>query len=343
MGSSISPELYQKKLSQMEKLVNMMEEAVVEQQLPSEEQQFWKNKILAHREFIRAHQDAVGKAMGSDNTKLKKKLNDLEKKNRRLSEFAVSMGVDPEDNKALKKAGKKAGGSGRSGSVQLQQAIASNEDQEALIRRLRRDNEEFKRKIQSQQGDLRKLQNEKKRSGSTTPRSASRRGSKLNLEDSQIEEMMSKLKKENYELRNERNDIRKERDALQTQLKKAKDRVKLLEASVGDDEDLLKQLYAARKEAKSQRRQKRNLQAEALKLKGISNALQRKLMALAKRVTKFDPEMGQRIMEKTSANDMIDELATQLTDVIERYEKAEDQIKKLKKALKEQQKKYEVD
>merc|ERR1712154_760029 len=121
------------------------------------------------------------------------------------------MGVDPEDSKALKK-GKKGK---RSGSVQLQQAIASNEDQEALIRRLRRDNEEFKRKIQSQQGDLRKLQNEKKRSGSTTPRSASRRGSKLNLEDSQIEEMMSKLKKENYELRNERNDIRKERDALQ--------------------------------------------------------------------------------------------------------------------------------
>merc|ERR1712154_54578 len=98
--------IHQRKLSQMEKLVNMMEEAVVEQQLPSEEQQFWKNKILAHREFIRAHQDAVGKAMGSDNTKLKKKLNDLEKKNRRLSEFAVSMGVDPEDTKALKK-GKK--------------------------------------------------------------------------------------------------------------------------------------------------------------------------------------------------------------------------------------------
>merc|ERR1712154_316159 len=146
--------LYQKKLSQMEKLVNMMEEAVVEQQLPSDEQQFWKNKILAHREFIRAHQDAVDKAMGSEATKLKKKLNDLQKKNRRLSEFAVSMGVDPEDSKALKK-GKKGK---RSGSVQLQQAIASNEDQEALIRRLRRDNEEYKRKIQQQQGDLRKLQ-----------------------------------------------------------------------------------------------------------------------------------------------------------------------------------------
>ena len=104
--SSISPEQYQKKLSQMEKVVNMMEESVVEAQLMSERQQFWKHKILAHREFIRAHQDAVGKAMGSDNTKLKKKLNDLEKKNRRLSEFAVSMGIDPEDDRALKKKAK---------------------------------------------------------------------------------------------------------------------------------------------------------------------------------------------------------------------------------------------
>merc|ERR1712154_760823 len=330
--SSISPELYQKKLSQMEKLVNMMEEAVVEQQ-------FWKNKILAHREFIRAHQDAVGKAMGSDNTKLKKRLNDLEKKNRRLSEFAVSMGVDPEDSKALKKAKK---GGKRSGSVQLQQAIASNEDQEALIRRLRRENEDFKRKIQNQQGDLRKLQNENKRSGSTTPRSASRRGSKLNLDDKQVEEMMSKLKKENYELRNERNELRKERDALSTQLKSTKDKVKKLEALAGDDEDLLKQLYAARKDAKEQRKQKRGLQAEALKLKGISNALQRKLMALAKRVTKFDSEMGQRILDKTTANDMIDELATQLTDMIERYEQSIEENKKLKKKLKDQQTKHEV-
>eukprot|EP01084_Bolivina_argentea_P171094 296431_1 len=92
----------------MEKIVNMMEEAVVEQQLPLDEQQYWKNKILAHREFIRAHQDAVGRAMGSDATKLKKKLNALEKKNRRLAEFAVSMGIDPEDDKALKKT-KKSG------------------------------------------------------------------------------------------------------------------------------------------------------------------------------------------------------------------------------------------
>jgi len=87
---------------------------------------------------------------------------------------------------------------------------------------------------------------------------------------------------------------------------------------------------------------KRNLQAEALKLKGISNALQRKLMALAKRVTKFDPEMGQRILDKTTANDMIDELATQLTDMIERYEKSQSEVKKLKLNLKEQQTKHEV-
>jgi len=339
--SALSPESYQKKLSQIEKLVNMMEEALVEQQLPAEEQQYWKNKILAHREFIRAHQDAVGKAMGSDNSKLKKKLHDLEKKNRRLSEFAVSMGLDPEDDKALKKAAKKDKGK-RSGSVQLAAAVGADDDKEALIRRLRRDNEEFKRKIQSQQGDLRKLQQEVKRSGSTTPRSASRRG-KLNLDEQQVEEMMSKLKKENYEMRNERNELRKERDALATQLQSAKDKIKKLEEMTGGDEDLLKQLYAARKDAKEQRKKKRDLEAEAIKLKGISNALQRKLMALAKRVSAFDPEMGTRIMEKTTANDMIDELATQLTDMIERYEKAMEEVKRLKKMLKDQQKKYEVD
>eukprot|EP01084_Bolivina_argentea_P171092 296429_1 len=194
----------------MEKIVNMMEEAVVEQQLPLDEQQYWKNKILAHREFIRAHQDAVGRAMGSDATKLKKKLNALEKKNRRLAEFAVSMGIDPEDDKALKKTKK----SGRSGGVQLK-TVSANEDEQTLIRRLRRDNEEFKRKIQSQQGDLRKLQNEKKRAGTNKPRSATRRGNQLNLDETQIEEMLSRLKKENYELRNERNEIRKEKDFLQ--------------------------------------------------------------------------------------------------------------------------------
>merc|ERR1712176_1008176 len=125
---------------------------------------------------------------------------------------------------------------------QLNAAIASNEDQEALIRRLRRDNEEYKRKIQQQQGDLRKLQQEKKRSGSMTPRSASRRGSKLNLDDSQVEEMLSKLKKENYELRNERNDLRKDRDNLATQLNSAKGKIKKLEDMAGGDDALLKLL-----------------------------------------------------------------------------------------------------
>merc|ERR1712154_599792 len=340
--SSISPELYQKKLSQMEKLVNMMEEAVVEQQLPSEEQQFWKNKILAHREFIRAHQDAVGKAMGSDNTKLKKKLNDLEKKNRRLSEFAVSMGVDPEDNKALKKAGKNKKGTKRSGSVQLNAAIASNEDNEALIRRLRRDNEEVKRKIQSQQGDLRKLQNEKKRSGSTTPRSASRRGSKLNLDESQVEEMLSKLKKENYELRNERNELRKDRDNTATQLAAAKDKIKKLEELAGGDEALLKLLAQARADQRATRKQNKQLRQKELQLMGLTNALRKKLMDLAKKVGKYDPEKGQAILNKKDPKEMINELATQYTEMIDKFERSQEEVKKLKKKLKDEASAHEV-
>merc|ERR1719206_1563075 len=281
--------------------------------------------------------------MGSDNTKLKKKLNDLEKKNRRLSEFAVSIGIDPEDDRALKKAKKKGGGK-RSGSVQLNSALQSqaDEDKEALIRRLRRDNEEFKRKIQTQQGDLRKLQNEKKRSGSTTPRSASRRGSQLNMNESEVQEMMNKLKKENYEMRNERNELRKERDALATQLQASKDKIKKLEALTGDDDALLKQLYAARQEAKSQRKQKRDLQAQAVKLQGISERLKKKLMALAKRVSKFDEAMGRKILDQSTANGMIDELASQLEDMIKRYERAEEEVKKLKKQLRDLQKTHEV-
>ena len=67
-------------------------------------------------------------------------------------------------------------------------------------------------------------------------------------------------------------------------------------------------------------------------------------MALVKRLAAFDGDMGQRIMYETTGNDMIDELAGQLTDVIERHEKSSDEVKKkLKKALKGQQKKYEVD
>eukprot|EP01084_Bolivina_argentea_P317671 550818_1 len=155
--------------------------------------------------------------MGQDNSRLKKKLNDLEKKNRRLSEIAQSIGIDPDSKNSSKLKKKKKN---RAGSVQLNAALASNDDNEALIKRLRRDNEAYKRKIQQQQGDLRKFQQESKRRGSTTPRSASRRGT-LNLDEKQTEEMLSKLKKENYELRNERNELRKERDNLNTQLNAA--------------------------------------------------------------------------------------------------------------------------
>ena len=56
----------------MEKLVNMMEESVVEQPLDADQRLRWKNRIAAHREFIRAHQDAVGKAISAETSKLKK-------------------------------------------------------------------------------------------------------------------------------------------------------------------------------------------------------------------------------------------------------------------------------
>eukprot|EP01084_Bolivina_argentea_P051148 94077_1 len=168
----------------------------------------------------------------------------------------------------------------------------------------------------------------------------SRRGT-LNLDEKQTEEMLSKLKKENYELRNERNELRKERDNLNTQLNAAKDRIKNLDKSSGADEDLLAQLARERRDARNIRKDRNALRAEALQLKGLSNALTKKLMKLAKRVSNFDQEMGQAIRSKKTANDMIDELATQLTSMIERYEKAVEEIKKLKKELREQAKRHE--
>merc|ERR1719385_596191 len=107
----------------------------------------------------------------------------------------------------------------------------------------------MKRKLHAQQGDLRKLQIEKKRSGSTTPRNSSRRGSGLNMSESEVQEMLTKLKKENYDLRHERTEMRKERDALHGQLEAAKDKIaKLEQMSAGGDEELREQLYLARKE-----------------------------------------------------------------------------------------------
>merc|ERR1712154_243749 len=182
----------------------------------------------------------------------------------------------------------------------------------------------------------------KKRSGSTTPRSASRRGSKLNLDDSQVEEMLSKLKKENYELRNERNDLRKDRDNLATQLNSAKGKIKKLEDMAGGDDALLKLLAQARADQRATRKQNKQLRQKELQLMGLTNALRKKLMDLAKKVGKYDPEKGQRIIKQKDPKGMIDELATQYTEMIDKFERSQEEVKKLKKRLKDQQTEHEV-
>merc|ERR1712130_1095756 len=101
-----------------------------------------------------------------------------------------SMGVDPDDKDALKKGGKdkkKRSSSIQRSSIQLQHDV---EDKDAQIKKLRRENAEMKRKLHAQQGDLRKLQIEKKRSGSTTPRNSSRRSSGLNMNESEVQDML---------------------------------------------------------------------------------------------------------------------------------------------------------
>lgn len=329
--SNMSADKYMKKLSQMEKLANMMEEAMVEQQLTNDEQLFWRNKIIAHREFIRRHQDVVGRAMGQENSRLKKRLNQME---RRVSEQVGG------DSNSKQQKNRKGSRSGRL-SIQGNQKTQEDFDNQALIKRLRRENQEFKRKIQSQQQEIRKANTSKARAGSVTPRSSSRRGSGLNLEPSQMEEMLGKLKKENYELRTERNEIRKHRDEIKIQLQSAKDRLQTMGALAGDDEQLLKQLAQARRDAKGYRKDKRELEANFMEMVGLNDGLKRKLLRLAKRVQSHNPEMSARLVSKKTANGMIDELASQLILMIDSVEALEKENERLKRELRDQLKRHE--
>merc|ERR1712176_486046 len=165
---------------------------------------------------------------------------------------------------------------------------------------------------------------------------------KLNLDESQVEEMLSKLKQEHYELRNERNELRKDRDNKSTQLDAAKAKIKKLEDLAGGDDALLKLLAQARADQRATRKQNKQLRQKELQLMGLTNALRKKLMDLAKKVGKYDPEKGQAILSKNDPKGMIDELATQYTEMIDKFERSQEEVKKLKKKLKDQQTAHEV-
>jgi len=64
---------YQNKLSEVEKLISIMEDSIIES-CDATEEIFWRNKINAHKEFLRRYQDIVGRAMGQENMRLKKKI-----------------------------------------------------------------------------------------------------------------------------------------------------------------------------------------------------------------------------------------------------------------------------
>jgi len=298
----------------MEKLVNMMEESMVESDLDPSEQMYWRNKISGHREFVRRHQDVVGRAMGQENIKLKKKLTNLEDNIKN---------DDNNNNKGGRKGSRRGSRRSSKGSVVGQ---TDAEDQAKMIARLRRENQELKREMKEKAKQVKKLELQNKRRGSQGPsmgsRRGSRRGSALDMDESQLEDMISRLKKENHDMRVERNEVRKERDELRIQLKAAQDKYKTALAAGGTDEDLLKQLALARRNERKQRKEKNKLRDEAIRLKGIDRALQRKLMQLAQKLQESGyKDMSKAIREQENAPAMIDTMADQLFVMMDKNEK----------------------
>merc|ERR1712130_970222 len=99
---------------------------------------------------------------------------------------------------------------------------------------------------------------------------------------------------------------------------------------------LLKLLAQARADQRATRKQNKELRQKELQLMGLTNALRKKLMDLAKKVGKYDSEKGERIIKQKDPKGMIDELATQYTQMIDKYERSQEEVKKLKKRLKDE-------
>eukprot|EP00490_Sorites_sp_Unknown_P012118 CAMPEP_0114696204 /NCGR_PEP_ID=MMETSP0191-20121206/72277_1 /TAXON_ID=126664 /ORGANISM="Sorites sp." /LENGTH=703 /DNA_ID=CAMNT_0001993519 /DNA_START=998 /DNA_END=3107 /DNA_ORIENTATION=- len=222
----------------------------------------------------------------------------------------------------------------------------TDEDQQKMIARLRRENQELKREMKDKAKQIKKMELQNKRRGSTGPgpgsRRGSRRGSALDMDESQLEDMISRLKKENHDMRVERNEFRRERDELRVQLKAAQDKYKNAIAAGGTDEDLLKQLALARRNERQQRKEKNRLRDEAIRLKGIDAALQRKLKQLAQKLQDSGyKDMAVKIRQQENAPAMIDTMADHLFVMMANNDKLSKKLKKLQKEIMDLKKKHE--
>ena len=95
----ISASKYRERLNTIEKLINLLEEALIftdsnrirdkksgnnqtEGGMVENEQLFWRKKILVHREFVRFYQDVILHEIINENNKMKKKMDKLLKLNK---------------------------------------------------------------------------------------------------------------------------------------------------------------------------------------------------------------------------------------------------------------------
>merc|ERR1712079_874653 len=95
---SVSAVKYRDKLSDIEKVISLLEETVIleegkEIKSKSKERVFWRKKILKHREFVRFYQDVILQEVIAENHKMKARIERLAK----INKFRKKMALEEEE------------------------------------------------------------------------------------------------------------------------------------------------------------------------------------------------------------------------------------------------------
>ena len=260
--------------------------------------------------------------MGEENARLKRRLTEMENEHRRNSANLDLGGASPR--------GLSPRHSERRSVSTPRTPKGGNVDKDALIARLRRENQELKRKVKAKDKEMGLLKVENlKKDRPTTP---TRRGSS-NVDPEQLEKQIGKLRKELKEARRERDELRQENKEMDSQLTAASDKLALMERQGGTDDALLAQLQRAKKEAKTMRSQRNELRDETVKLKNIDASLRNKMSKLTKKLMDVDDKMAKQVFDASDVDRMLNVLVDQLTDMAGKYETLLREYEKLKKQL----------
>jgi len=217
---------------------------------------------------------------------------------------------------------------------------AATEDLQAQVNKLRRENQELKRKSQAKEKEMTQLKTDSRRTSKmdVSPRSPSPNRSSI-AEPEINEQMVQNLRKDVRDLKTERDELREENKTLTVQLDKAKQRIQDL-SKQDYDEQLLSQLQRIKQEAKSAKQERNQLREEAIRLQNIDAKLRSKLQNLTQTLAEIDPRMSRGILDATDANTMLEALADNLEAVTDKYKFEKARADKIQDELDNIDKKY---